>query len=180
MTAASSWERVVIIGNSGSGKTTLARELARRTGAPVTDLDRVHWHGEVLVRRDEQAAIAMVAALAAQPRWIIEGVYGWLAEVALRRATTLIWLDLPWESCLAGLEARGRWTDASDQQHADFLQWAEAYWQRTTTTSFAGHLALFQDFAHRKIRLQSRQDSTALSARLPDALGTPPDPGSHI
>jgi adenylate kinase family enzyme len=35
-------DRVVIVGNSGSGKTTLAQQLARRNGAPVTDLDRIH------------------------------------------------------------------------------------------------------------------------------------------
>jgi hypothetical protein len=34
-----------------------------------------------------------------------------------------------------------------------FLQWAEAYWQRMTPTSFAGHQALFEGFAKTKTRL---------------------------
>jgi len=38
----------------------------------------------------------MTLEVSTQPLWIIEGVYGWLAEVALPRATALIWLDLPW------------------------------------------------------------------------------------
>jgi hypothetical protein len=37
----------------------------------------------------------MVADATAESKWIIEGVYGWLAELALPRATSLIWLDLP-------------------------------------------------------------------------------------
>jgi adenylate kinase family enzyme len=156
--------RVVIIGNSGSGKSTLARAIGDRAGLPVTDLDRVHWQGEVLVQRDEQAAIAMVTDLAAGPTWVIEGVYGWLAAVALPFATSLVWLDLPWTVCSEGLASRGPWTGASAGQHAAFLAWAEAYWQRSTPTSFAGHLALFDRFVGDKRRLLQRLDVTTLLA----------------
>jgi adenylate kinase family enzyme len=154
--------RVVIIGNSGSGKTTLARAIAGRMDVPVTGLDRVHWQGQVLVQRDEQAAIAMVAELAAGSCWVIEGVYGWLAAVALPFATGLVWLDMPWSVCSDGLASRGPWTGATADQHASFLAWAEAYWQRATPTSFAGHLALFDHFSGEKRRLQQRSDVTAL------------------
>jgi hypothetical protein len=34
-----------------------------------------------------------------------------------------------------------------------FLQWAEAYWQRMTPTSFGGHQARFEGFAKTKTRL---------------------------
>ena len=155
-------DRIVIIGNSGSGKTTLARALAARTGAPAIDLDPIHWAGQVLTQRDEGEARAMVAARAAEPAWIIEGVYGWLAEVAFPRATSLIWLDLPWPVCRDGLDRRGPWRGASAEQHADFLAWAEAYATRTTPTSFAGHKALFDGFVGCKHRLQSRSDIAAL------------------
>jgi adenylate kinase family enzyme len=152
--------RVVIIGNSGSGKTTLARELARRANMAVTDLDRVHWQDEVTVKRDEPVAAAMVAELAAEPRWVIEGVYGWLAAVALPFATTLIWLDMPWQVCRDGLTERGPWKGAAAADHAAFLDWAEAYWERTTSTSFAGHQALFDGFAGTKLRFESRAGLT--------------------
>ncbi len=148
----------MIVGNSGSGKTTLARELARRGNMPVTDLDRVHWQDEVTVKRDEQVAAAMVAELAAEPRWVIEGVYGWLAAVALPFATTLIWLDMPWQVCQDGLTERGPWKGAGATDHATFLDWAAAYWGRTTSTSFAGHQALFDGFAGTKSRFQSRAE----------------------
>jgi len=148
--------RIVIIGNSGSGKTTLAREIARRGDMAVIDLDRVHWQDEVTVKRDEHVAAAMVTALAAQPRWVIEGVYGWLAAVALPFATTLIWLDMPWEVCLDGLNHRGPWKGASATAHAAFLEWVEAYWLRTNSTSFTGHQSLFDGFAGTKLRFETR------------------------
>ena len=121
--------RVVIIGNSGSGKSTLAQELAHRLGAPVIDLDRIHWRDQVGNKREELLASDMVVAVAGQPRWVIEGVYGWLAAAALPFASSLIWLDLPWTVCREGLARRGPWKGASAGEHAAFLQWAEAYWQ---------------------------------------------------
>jgi adenylate kinase family enzyme len=148
--------RIVIIGNSGSGKTTLARELGRRENIPVTDLDRVHWQSEVLVKRDERIATGMVAELAARPRWVIEGVYGWLAGVALPFATALVWLDMPWLVCRDGLNSRGPWQAATDEEHTAFLEWAEAYWQRAGSSSFAGHRALFENFVGVKVRFETR------------------------
>ena len=165
--------RVVIIGNSGSGKSTLAQELARRIGAPATDLDHIHWQDQVGVKREESLATDMVVELAGQPRWIIEGVYGWLAAAALPFATSLIWLDLPWIVCREGLSRRGPWKGASADEHEAFLQWAEAYWQRQTPSSFPGHLALFENFTGPKLRLQSRAKIDALLASPVDAVLKP-------
>jgi adenylate kinase family enzyme len=148
--------RIVIVGASGSGKSTLARALGARMDAEVIDLDRIHWLDKVGVKRDEGDAKRMVSALAASSSWIIEGVFGWLSEVALPRATSLVWLDLPWSVCREGLAARGPWSGASVEQHADFLAWAEDYWRRETPSSFKGHLALFDAFVGPKWRLQSR------------------------
>ncbi len=150
--------RVVIIGASGSGKSTLAQTLGARMGVEVVDLDRIHWLDKVGTQRDENDAKAMVAALAANRSWVIEGVFGWLAEVALPRASSLVWLDLPWSVCREGLAARGPWRNASAAEHADFLEWAEAYWQRETPSSFKGHFALFERFAGGKWRLRSREE----------------------
>jgi ABC-type dipeptide/oligopeptide/nickel transport system ATPase component len=132
--------RVVIIGNSGSGKSTLAQELAQRIGAPSIDLDRIHWQDQVGEKREESLA------------------------AALPFATSLIWLDLPWTECSEGLSRRGPWKGATADEHEAFLQWAEAYWQRTTSTSFTGHLALFEKFAGPKQRLQSRSEIDSLLA----------------
>jgi len=106
----------------------------------------------------------MVSAVAAEPRWIIEGVFGWLAAVALPFATSLVWLDMPWTVCSEGLVSRGPSTGATPEQHAELLAWAEAYWHRSTSTSLAGHRALFDNFVGDRYRLVQRSDTAALLA----------------
>ncbi len=160
-------QRIVVIGNSGAGKSTLARALAARFGIPAIDLDPLHWEdGHVGRKRDEEAARQLVAAEAAASRWIIEGVYGWLAAVALSRATALIWLDLPWGVCRAGLMERGPWRGVDEAGFAEFLAWAEAYPTRQTSTSFTGHSRLFDEFAGCKLRLRDRDEIAGLLTGL--------------
>ena len=90
-------ERTVVIGNSGSGKSTLAEAMANLAHIPVIDLDLLHWEGDGYgSKRNEHVARRMVLEVSSQPRWIIEGAFGWLAEVAIPKATALIWLDFPW------------------------------------------------------------------------------------
>jgi hypothetical protein len=90
-------KRILIVGNSGSGKSALADHLAARMGLPAVDLDLLHWENDGYgAKRDEEVAKRLTADAAAAARWIIEGVFGWMARVALPRATALLWLDLPW------------------------------------------------------------------------------------
>ena len=158
--------RIVIIGNSGSGKSTLARAIASAEDIVAHDLDPIHWQDAVgVIKRDEAEAKQAVKTLAAEPRWVIEGVYGWLAAAALPRATELIWLDLPWSVCSEGLASRGPWTNSTPEAYADFLKWAEAYWARETSTSYRGHLAMFETFSGRKHRFATRDDTAGLFDR---------------
>ena len=99
----------------------------------------------------------MAAEIADQPRWVIEGVYGWLIDVVSPRATTLIWLDLPWSDCRAGLIARGP-MGVSDTEFDDLLTWAQAYFNRQTPSSHAGHAKIFADFTGEKIVLKRRAE----------------------
>ena len=83
-------ERTVVIGNSGSGKSTLAEAMAKLARVPVIDLDLLHWEGDSYgSKRNEHVARRMVLEVSNQPRWIIEGAFGWLAEVAIPKATAL-------------------------------------------------------------------------------------------
>jgi adenylate kinase family enzyme len=116
--------RVVIIGNSGSGKSTLARAIGQRSGTPVFDLDNSQRQDSYRLKRDSDAAKQLVVDAVAAPAWIIEGVFGWLAETALPRASALIWLDVPWSTCRDGLFARG--SRGAPADHATLLEWAEA------------------------------------------------------
>jgi adenylate kinase family enzyme len=152
--------RTVIIGNSGSGKSTFAARLASRLNCPAIDLDLLHWRGDGFgQKRDEAEARQLVANAAAEPRWIIEGVYGWLAQVAIPRATGLVWLDLPWDECKASLIARGPRRGGDDAQFGELLAWGEGYSSRTTSSSFEGHRQIFDAFAAAKQRLRSRKEA---------------------
>jgi adenylate kinase family enzyme len=155
--------RTLIIGNSGSGKSTLAEGLGALIHAPVFDLDLIHWKDDGFgAKQDEDLARQKVADLAATPRWVMEGVYGWLAEVAIPRATVLIWLDVPWDVCREGLLARGQRRGGTAADFDDLLKWSEAYWDRQTPTSFKGHQRLFETFSSAKFRFRNRKEADHL------------------
>ncbi len=134
---------------------------------PLIDLDRLHWEDTGYARkRDPDVARQLVAAAAADDAWIIEGVYGWLADVAVPRATDLVWLDMPWDVCREGLMARKASTSRQMEDRQELLAWAEAYWDRDTPSSFAGHGRIFDNFAGRKFRIQSRNETDGLMRHL--------------
>jgi adenylate kinase family enzyme len=162
-------ERTVVIGNGGSGKSRLAHAIADKLHVPAIDLDHVHWEeGGYGARRDESVARRLVAEASAEHAWVIEGVYGWLARVALPRATALIWLDLPWEACRAGLMDRGLRRNMTEADHAALIAWSAEYWTRDNANSYHGHLRLFEAFGGAKCRLQSRPEVNQFIAALPD------------
>jgi adenylate kinase family enzyme len=170
-------ERTVVIGNSGSGKSTLAEAIAIVADIPAIDLDLLHWEDDGFgSKRNEAVARKMVLDISGQPRWVIEGAFGWLAEVALPKATAVIWLDFPWSLCRAGLLARGLRRGATDHDAAELMKWAEAYWTRQTPSSFAGHSKLFNDFPGTKVRLESREQVAQLLDKLRERT-TNIDPG---
>ena len=165
-------QRTVVIGNSGSGKSFFAESLGTLVNASVVDLDLLHWEGPGFgVKRNEELAKQMVSGAAADSLWIIEGVYGWLAEVALPKATALVWLDLPWSICRQSLLARGLRREESEESFAALLKWSEEYWDRRTSSSFIGHLNLFDEFSGEKVRLRERDEVQDLLSRLsPDQI----------
>ena len=85
--------RTLIIGNSGSGKSWLAKRLAEQLHVPWVDLDQIHWvSDERSIARPRAEALAMARIAADEPRWVIEGVYGWIVSELIHRATALVWL----------------------------------------------------------------------------------------
>ena len=96
--------------------------------------------------------------------WIVEGVFGELAELFLLRAQTLIYLDMDWAACESGLKSRGsessRQLDSTkaEENFRKLFLWAEQYWTRTNLCSHAGHLRLFSDFTGAKLKFTSRTE----------------------
>jgi adenylate kinase family enzyme len=90
--------RIHIIGGPGNGKSTLARKLGTLLHLPVYDLDRIAFEGQDFFERPLQVRLAQVREIAAQPRWITEGIFlGWVQDL-MGAADLIIWLDsLPWQ-----------------------------------------------------------------------------------
>lgn len=157
--------RTLIVGNSGSGKSWLAGGLAQRLGVEALDLDAVHWEpGGYRIARERQAALSMVRAVASRPSWIVEGVYGWLAQAAAPEASALIWLALPIGECVDNLRRRGSRGGGDEAAFQALLAWAADYGTRRTSSSHAGHAALFTAFPRGKLRLSSRAEIDAFVA----------------
>jgi adenylate kinase family enzyme len=160
-------QRTVIIGNGGSGKSRLAHCIAAAIAGPAIDLDQIHWEQSgYAAGRDEEAYRGLVAEASAAPIWVIEGVYGWLARVALPRATALIWLDLSWDECRAGILNRGLRRGMTASDHTQLVAWAGEYWTRDNANSHGGHLRLYDRYGGPKARLKLRSDVDAFVARL--------------
>ncbi len=152
-------ERIFIFGNSGSGKSWLAERLARVLAKPVHGLDAMRWkQGTSGVPRDNVDVAKDVDLISRNPSWIMEGVYGWLAQVALPRATCLIWTDLPVEECVANVRARGRQGGEDNEGFVRTLSWTEHYFTRTNSSCYLAHERLFDSFQSRRARLSSRKD----------------------
>ena len=151
------------MGNGGSGKTWLARRLAEPLGLPVVHLDDVHWEpGRYGIARDRAVVHEDVRTIAAGEAWLIEGVYGLYVGIALPRTTTLIWLDLSEEECVANIMRRGIQGGESQESFDGLVKWVSEYRTRKNNwNSFEGHLKLFESFSGPKARLTNRDEINA-------------------
>ena len=166
--------KVVIIGNSGSGKTWLATRLAACGSATVIHLDNLFWEpGGFDRKRSKDDVLALIETSKLTPSWVVEGIFGELAELYFPEAEVLIWLDLDWPSCKARVEQRETNMAVSQSQAglAKLLDWAAAYTTRSDKRSFAGHRDIFARFTGLRIRLHSEEASNAF---INDAQQTAP------
>jgi adenylate kinase family enzyme len=145
--------KIVIIGNSGSGKTWLAKELVKVSAAAIIHLDELFWEpGGFDRKRAPDDVLALVEQSKLRKDWIVEGVFGELAQLYLDQADVLIWLDLDWDVCRTRLELRGSESKLhldraqSDEGLTRLICWAKEYYSRTDLRSKAGHQTLFEKF----------------------------------
>ena len=87
--------RIVVTGTSGSGKSTLARQIARRYGLPLVDLDAINWQANWhdIARHDPDVFIARVKQATECDAWVVDGNYAVVRDHLWLRATHILWLD---------------------------------------------------------------------------------------
>ena len=156
-------ERIIIIGNSGSGKSYLAVQLSTRDALPVTHLDKLFWEPSGFnIKRPKDVVMEDINRIKQNSQWIVEGVFGELAECFLENTEGLIWLDMNWDYCRRNLLGRGSESSKQlDPETAEInfqklLVWASEYWLRDDLRSHSGHNKLFNAFPARKWVLRSR------------------------
>ena len=86
--------RILVYGVTGSGKSTLASQLATVTGIAWHSVDDLTWRpGWVAVPTDEQRE--RIAAIVAEPQWILDTAYAAWLDLPLARAQCIVALDYP-------------------------------------------------------------------------------------
>jgi len=157
--------KIIIIGNSGSGKTWLASRLAAAISAPVVHLDNLFWKpGGFDKNRSREEVDFLIRQSKGGPSWVVEGVFGELAELYFDVADLLIWLDIDWLICKTRLEGRG----SESKMHLDreqskeglrkLVEWASHYCDREGSCSYDGHKALMKRYSGKKLHLRSPSD----------------------
>ena len=99
--------RWLILGGSGAGKSTLARSIAELLGLPAVHLDGHFWHDGWVPTPDPEWD-EVVARLAAEDEWVMDGNYSRTLGHRLPRADAVVLLDRNPLLCLGRVLRRAR------------------------------------------------------------------------
>jgi deoxyadenosine/deoxycytidine kinase len=135
-------------------------------------MDKIRWkEGEFEVRRPAEDIEKALNSIKKKDLWILEGVFGKMAQDCLPFSTILIWLDLPWEECKQNLFRRGpQFEDCltlreKEKALVKLVHWASAHWSRDDPNSWSFFNKLYTNFQSNRIRLQNRADILAFFNR---------------
>ncbi|HBG34729.1 MAG: hypothetical protein A2X70_02070 [Alphaproteobacteria bacterium GWC2_42_16] len=159
------FDRILIIGNSGSGKTWLGRTLSESKKISLFHMDNIRWgQSGYEIRRSATDIERDLEAIKSKDQWILEGVFGKMAQSCLSFADLLIWLDLPWEECKKNLLVRGPQFEniltSSEKEKAlkALMEWASTHDSRNDANSWGFFNDLYTNFKNIKMCLRTREE----------------------
>ena len=93
-------KRVMIIGNCGAGKSTLAKKIHDLTQLRLIHLDQEYWLPG-WIEPDLGIWSQKLTDLVNQDEWIIDGNYGSTMEMRMKRADTIVLMEVStWKSMI--------------------------------------------------------------------------------
>lgn len=98
-------DRIIVIGAPGSGKTFLTERLAPYFDDPVIHIDQILWEDDKVPLNDGELHTRL-DAIVKEEKWLIDGTYLRMLPARISRALLIIFLDLPNEECIRGINER--------------------------------------------------------------------------
>ena len=97
--------RISVVGTIGSGKTTCAREISKRLGIPLIELDSLHWEANWVEAPNTVFCERVMQSLHGDS-WVVDGNYHQVRDIVWSRADTVVWLDYSLRIIMARLVRR--------------------------------------------------------------------------
>lgn len=98
-------DRIIVIGAPGSGKTYLTERLAPYFDGAVIHIDQILWEDNKIPLSDEELHTRLEKIIK-EKKWFIDGTYLRMLSERISRALLIIFLDLPNEECIRGINER--------------------------------------------------------------------------
>ena len=150
--------KILIFGNSGSGKSTLAKQLSTDEGLAHLDLDTIAWLPSIPPERESLSVSneKIEQFVQENKKWVIEGCYSDLLNLASPFANEMIFLNLSVEKCIEHCRERPwephkyKTKQDQDKNLEMLIDWIRKYPVRTDEFSLLAHQKLFDEFKRKK------------------------------
>ena len=150
--------KILIFGNSGSGKSTLAKQLSTDEGLAHLDLDTIAWLPSIPPERESLSVSneKIEQFVQENKKWVIEGCYSDLLNLASPFANEMIFLNLSVEKCIEHCRQRPwephkyKTKQDQDKNLEMLIDWIRQYPVRTDEFSLLAHQKLFDEFKRKK------------------------------
>lgn len=153
--------KIILLGNAGAGKSTMARSLLRYQHVPYISLDQIAWDEGTQRKPLDVSIRELEDFMLKNEKWIIEGCYGDLVEIALPYCTELRFLNPGIDVCIDHCRLRP-WEPEKYASHEEqqamlttLIEWVREYESRDDEYGLKHHRKIYENFYGRKTEYTS-------------------------